>query len=353
MVLYQFHAVLSEASAVSNEILALHELFVSNGHRSRLFSETKGRLAEIEVDRWPPSSASHCDLLLVHYSRGSHVHDAVFSFGGRKAIVFHNVTPASYFTDETLREFAERGLADLPRYSGQVDAALAHSRFSARILSECGFREPSIAPYLLHEPVYLVSPDATTLTRLSEGGWHNLLAVGRIAPNKCLEDCLFVLDYLRTFHGPGWRLFFVGSPAGNEVYQAKLKLLIERMRARDAEFTGEVSQAELLAYYQAGHSLLFLSEHEGFGVPLVEAMRMNVPVFAFATNPATEVLGPAGIQFATKDSATIGEAIAMVAADPLLREQVLSRQNARYQELSRGGSWWEEWLTQFSSAGAN
>jgi glycosyltransferase involved in cell wall biosynthesis len=345
--IHQFHAVLSQASAVSNEVLALHEWFEFKGYRSQVFSEYKGTLAGVRVDRWDASIAAQCDLLLVHYSRGSDLHDSVFDAPCRNAMIYHDVTPPRFFadTDRTLRECAELGLSSLPRYATRPGAAVAHSKFSAEVLRDCGYSNVQVLPYVLNERLYTLPPKLQTLGSRYEQP-RILLAVGRVAPNKCLEDCLFVADYLNRVLGLGWRLLIVGSAQGTEVYLRKLEQLRDKLNLRNVEFTGEVSQERLLAYYRVADALILMSEHEGFGVPLVEAMRFDVPVFAYAAGATPEVLGEGGVLFEHKDWAVMAEAIARVAREPALREGILAAQRLRWAELSPAAVLpkWQQWI---------
>ncbi len=349
--IHQFHAVLAPASAVSNEVIALHRMLGIAGYGPRVFAETGSNLAGVTVESWT-ADAADCDLLLVHYSRDSTLHDAVFSCACPKAMLFHDVTPPSYFAavDSTHRELAERGLDSLPRYAPATAAAAAHSEFSAHTLSRAGYRDPAVLPYLLDDSLYELAPDPAVLG-LHAGHRFRLLAVGRVAPNKCLEDCLFVLDYLQKFENPRWGLTIAGSHRGLESYRLKLETLCADLRLQNVAFTGGISQDQLLAYYRVSGALLWMSEHEGFGVPLVEAMRLDLPVFAFAAGATPEVLGQSGVLFPEKDWTAVAEAIARTTRDTGLRERILEGQRARYRALAPAAvrPQWSTWVDEVLS----
>ena len=193
-------------------------------------------------------------------------------------------------------------------------------------MSAAGFPRVEVFPYVPYEPLYAVEPDESLTRQYAGDGWVNLITVGRIAPHKCLEDCVFAFDHFKRNIVRRSRLFVVGSWSGTEAYVARLERLISRMNLRDVIFTGAVRQCELIAYYRLAHAFLCMSEHEGFGVPLVEAMRYEVPVFAYASTALPETLRGAGVLFAEKCWPVIAESIGLLLSTPAWRQELIARQ---------------------------
>ena len=100
-------------------------------------------------------------------------------------------------------------------------------------------------------------------------------------------------------------------------------------------FTGPVPEAELAAYYRRAHAYVSLSEHEGFCVPLIEAMAMDVPVLAYASSAVPETLGGAGVSFAPKDLEQAAELLGALVYDEPFRDGVIDGQRRRLQAFSR------------------
>ena len=71
-------------------------------------------------------------------------------------------------------------------------------------------------------------------------------------------------------------------------------------------FTGGVPNEDLAAYYRWADAYVSLSEHEGFCVPLVESMAMDVPVLAYAAGAVPETLGGAGARTRRRPVLTVG-----------------------------------------------
>ncbi len=303
------------------------------------------------VESWRQFRGGPEDILLIHYSLGSPAFDSVFSAPGRKALVYHNVTPAPYLTSlPSILKWAEAGKKDLASFATRAEAAIAHSHFSARDLLHAGYRSVEVLPYTLFEKLYEQPAEDSVLKLYPAGDQKNLLVVGRIMPHKCVEDSVFVVDYLGADFGAGWRLILIGSWNGAEAYRERLLTLAEKMNLQDIVWAGAVSQGALISYYKIADALLLMSEHEGFGVPLVEAMRYEVPVFAYSKGATPEVLGDAGVLIEQKNFPLIAETIELVTSDPLQKETVLQTQRDRREFFSSAlaKERWRTWLARFS-----
>ena len=169
------------------------------------------------------------------------------------------------------------------------------------------------------------------LEQILDDGNANILYVGRIVPNKCLEDHIRLAEHYKRYVDTDYRFIFVGRTDAVPSYYAALRNLILRYEMPPDRFifTGEVSETELLTYYQNAHAYLSLSEHEGFCVPLIEAMANDVPVVAYGTTAIPETLGGAGLCFTPKDLEQAAELLGMVIYDNVLRSQVIQGQRQR------------------------
>ncbi len=332
----QFCPVVQTEGAIGNEVLALHELFRSWGVESNIFSERAGRQAGIPIRPWSNHSTRADDIILVHYSHWSELFPKVFTSSAQKLLLYHNITPPDFFAAHSLRQELSSRLAieALPAFSNTIACSIAHSEFSAADLRRAGYDNVMVVPYLLRRSLYEQPANPALLATLRANHAPTLLAVGRIAPHKSLEQTFLTLDYLVRHVDPRWRLVMVGDWGGFELYYTQLCELAERMGLRTHTFTGRVRQPDLLAYYECADALLCVSAHEGFGVPLVEAMGRDVPVFAAAHGAMPEVLGGAGVTLPTADPAHAAEAIALVTESSTLRPALLAAQRSRAAEFS-------------------
>jgi glycosyltransferase involved in cell wall biosynthesis len=152
----------------------------------------------------------------------------------------------------------------------------------------------------------------------------NFLHVGRLVPNKRIEDVLKVFYFYRRRINPDSRLFLVGIDTDMEIYSVALRQMIHDLGLSGVSFPGRVSQRELVTYYRLAHVYLCMSEHEGFCVPLVEAMYLGVPVIAFAAGAVPETLAEAGALVVRKEFAEIAELAAVLCEDAGVREALVA-----------------------------
>ena len=134
-----------------------------------------------------------------------------------------------------------------------------------------------------------------------------------------------------------YRFIFVGNYNAVPGYYATVRALIAeyKMLPERFWFTGPVPDRELAAFYRHAHAYVSLSEHEGFCVPLVEAMAMDVPVLAYGAAAVPETLGGAGVTFAPKDLELAAEWLGALVYDDPLRHQVIAGQRRRLAAFSR------------------
>ncbi len=197
-----------------------------------------------------------------------------------------------------------------------------------------GWPRTAVLPIVFEPQLYQLAPDPTTLDRLNHERVLNVLFVSRVVPNKKFEDVILTFYYLKKYIEPRARLYLVGSPDQMEKYAAYLQALVGQLDLTDVHFIGHVSREELIAYYRAADVYLCLSEHEGFGVPLIESMYFDVPVVAYAAAAVPETLGAAGVLVTRKDHAVIAELLNLVVRDEALRARLIARQRQRWVQFT-------------------
>ena len=287
------------------------------------------------------------DAVIFHYALVSPMDDAFKALRTRKILQHHNITPPRFYApwDSDIARSLTLGLEGLEGVARQADLALGDSEFNRLELTRLGARNTGVLPILLDFARYRHGGSAAIRRRL-EDGRTNLLFVGRIAPNKRHDQLLRVLAYYKKYISPAVRLLAVGKAPRRETgdlrpieahYQDALIRLYSELGLEpgDVIFSGEVRHDELLAYYESAHVFVSMSEHEGFGVPLVEAMLKDVPIVALRATAVGETLGPAGVQFERPDIAEFAEAAACLAASGERREALLRGQRARVTDFSQ------------------
>jgi glycosyltransferase involved in cell wall biosynthesis len=317
--------------AIGNHVRALRGLLRRSGYVSDVYAQ----YIHPDLTRETRFFARYREVsgpdqvVLFHFSIGSDVTSFYAGLPDRKVLVYHNITPAEYFVGVNARvaDRCRRGRWELERLAAVTDLALGVSEFNRRELEAAGFRRTGVVPILLDWATYSHPPVGSL--EAAHGKGTNLLVVGRIAPNKRLEDVIKTYYFYRRLD-PTSRLLVVGSAVDTEGYLAGLQKLAAELGVLDGVvFTGAVSQAELCTYYRLATVYLSLSEHEGFCVPLLEAMHFGVPVIAYAAAGVPETLGGAGLLVQDKDFPTLAELLQRAVTDTALRQAVVAGQRAR------------------------
>ena len=196
-----------------------------------------------------------------------------------------------------------------------------------------GAAQPQVLPILIPFDDYDTPPCSHTMKKYGDG-CTNVLFVGRVVPNKKFEDVIraFAL-YQRSFDAEA-RLILAGGEETLPSYARQLKAWAKALGARNVVFTGKIPFPELLALYRTASVFLCMSEHEGFCVPLLEAMYFDVPVVARRCAAVGETLGDSGVQLASASPEEATAAIRALMSSGEVREQVLAKQCLRLADFS-------------------
>lgn len=331
MAIHQILPNFDYGDAIGNNVRALRRLLREWGHTSEVFAQYVHKRLRNEARYYTQYRAvsDPRNILLFHFSIGSEVTSFFAGLPDRKILVYHNITPAEFFAGINARvaDRCRRGRLELRRLAESVDLALGVSEFNRQELEAIGFKRTGVLPILVDWSTY-DHPPVPALER-TYAGRTALLSVGRIAPNKRIEELIKTFYFYRRLD-PTARLIVVGTAVDMEGYLAGCQKLAAELGVADGVvFTGPVSQAELCSYYRLATCYLCLSEHEGFCVPLLEAMHFDLPVIAYASTAVPGILGEAGILLPEKDFPAIAELIQHLLTTPDLRKEILAGQRER------------------------
>jgi glycosyltransferase involved in cell wall biosynthesis len=332
--IHQLVAGYSNGDAISNEARTLRGWFRQWGFRSEIYCESARILPELRKDSRDCGlfleEVGPDDIVLLHLSIGSDVNDLFPRCAGKKIIRYHNVTPSRYFRalNEHLAGLLAKGRSQMAGLAGTADLNLADSAYNAAELTEAGYRDVRVLPLALELNRLGAKANPKVLEKFRDGKL-NVLFVGRCVPNKRLEDLLYAFYYLQKYQTPACRLIHVGSFAGTEAYLAMLQSLKRELRLEHVNFVGSVPEADLCAFYQVSDLFVCMSEHEGFGIPLLEAMQAGLPVMAYASSAVPETMDGAGFLFKEKIFDELAAWMAKIGSSRVLRENLISGQNQR------------------------
>ena len=284
----QWVPALHRGDAIGDSARLMRDAFRSWGHEADVYALELdadlrgGRPAVLGVGAGGPG-----DVVVLHFALPSPLTAAFRAHRGRRVLLYHNVTPPEYFAgwDDDMARICRVGREELATLAGHCDLGLADSEWNRRELEALGVTRTGVLPICLDFARYREAPNPV-LRRLLEDGRTNLLFVGRLVPNKKPEDLIRLASCWKRFVSPDVRLVLVGKLPRRRAYFDALQALAyeEGFTPEEVVFTGHVAHDELLACYAAARVFVSMSEHEGFGVPLVESMLTRVPVLAYSAD---------------------------------------------------------------------
>jgi glycosyltransferase involved in cell wall biosynthesis len=288
--------------AISTQAINIRDYLRSRGYASEIFGKRRDERMASEAQLFDPALVAPADALIYHHSIGSELTALAVEHRGAKCLVYHNITPAEYYAPyrPAFAWMLETGRAHLPRLARHFVCSVGDSAFNAAELAACGFPSPGVLPIICDPAKWNTRADDLLMRRLQDGR-INLLFVGRIAPNKKQDELVEAFAHYRELD-PDSRLIIAGEGRASDPFYARVRRIIStRGLGEHVIVTGQIADAELLAYYRTAHLYWSLSEHEGFGVPPVEAMWFDVPVLAYARTATPETIADAGVTFASKE----------------------------------------------------
>ena len=319
--------------AIGDEALRIREVLLTAGFDSDVYALTIddevqgvvkpfGGLGEMEP----------ADVTILHFALPSPLTAAFRDARGKKILIYHNITPATYFAgfDDELVRIAWMGREHLRELAPVADLALGDSEFNRQELEAEGFRKTGVFPILIDFSRY-DRPASTVLSAMFDDDRSNFLFVGRVFPNKRFEDLARLAFFYKKYVSENFRFTLVGKAGRMERYQESVEALAEHWGLRTAEFAflGHVSWEELVACYETADVFVSMSEHEGFSVPLVESMLFDVPILAYRAGAVPDTLGAAGVLFDEKNYDELAEMAHLLATDDRARDAVVRGQQKR------------------------
>lgn len=339
MKIIQVLPTISFGDAVSNDAIAIKNVLREENYKTEIYAENiDGRLPSktaLSIDKL--NSLNEEDIIIYHASIGTDLNYRLENYGGKLMMIYHNVTPPTFFHaySPSAEKLAQSGLDGMKYLSDKVLYCMADSNFNRQNLIDMGYScKIDVRPILIPFKDYLKKPEQSVINKYQNDGWINIVFVGRLAPNKKQEDIVRSFYYYKKYINPKARLILIGSDSGMENYSKRLKDYIKVLGVEDVIFPGHVTFAEILAYYRIADIFLCMSEHEGFCIPLVEAMSFKVPIIAFDSSAIGDTLGGSGILTNSKDPVFIARLMERCNEDKELRKAVIEGQSSRLKDFS-------------------
>lgn len=360
--IHQFHHGVDLGDGVTNSLLFIQRLLRQLGFESHLYA---ANIPATMADRVRPCHElerldGDSTLLLHHHSMGHDLGDWLTRLAIPRALVYHNITPADFFPPGSdLHRYAELGREQLVKWRDEFQAVLAVSDVNAKDLVALGYAREAITtiPLLVDLERLAVDPEALpeAVEQLHPGLAERpaLLFVGRLVENKrqhLLLEVLWHLQRMQARHGgrPPAMLVLAGGGECSD-YARFLRQRLHQLQLDDSVvMPGKVDDTLLQALYRRSAAFVCASAHEGFGMPLVEAMLADCPVVAMGRANIPHTLGEGGLVLDSENPAVMAASLSLLLEDEALRSEVIAGQRrslARYRPDVLAAAL-RDWLTQ-------
>jgi glycosyltransferase involved in cell wall biosynthesis len=334
--------------AIGHDVMHMGRVLAARGHEAELFSTTWGKPEPRNEDGLHVRDYLDGDpsaLLILHHAIGwPHAVPLIAKARYRRVVKYHNVTPAHFYDalDEYYARLCRQGRIQLREIiESNCDLYLADSPFNRDELTATGAppdRCAVVPPFNAIAQLLETEVDPEVLRDYSDGR-TNLLFVGRRAPNKGHR---FLLDAFAVYHqryNPRSRLVLLGKGEPKQAaYTDDLREQVRRLGLQGyVIFVDGATDAELKGYYESASAFVLASEHEGFCVPLVEAMALRVPIVGYGTTAVPHTLGDAGLIWDEPDPFLLAQSLDAVVRDGGVRRRLTEQGWRRYQSLFANG----------------
>lgn len=334
---HQLVAGFSLGDAISREAMILQKLLQAMGYVSEIYAELPQRQPDgtmpcKTLDELPDAES---DLLIYHYAGKSESTERYVTAQAKKVMLYHNITPGHYFYafDSELGKQLDSAREDLVRVAKASDALWAVSDFNAQEVRDLGFSRVSVFP-LLFDPEFFDRPSNPANMKALDVGLTQILFVGRLVPNKNVEELMLAFSQYHLRINPKSCLRIVGSEWSCPRYFAMLRMLCDELGNDKILFQRYVPDAHLPSLYASADLFVSPSNHEGFCLPLVEAMYKQVPVIAKNRGGMPEAMGGAGCLYDDMNPRELAELMHLVMSDSTVHDKVLSSQHLRLKALA-------------------
>ncbi|MFZ4584502.1 MAG: glycosyltransferase family 4 protein [Acidimicrobiia bacterium] len=339
--IHQFLPSFSTRDAIGGHARQIQRVLQEQGFESEIYAQflqPDTRAIARDAESFPTTTQPGT-AIMYHLSTGSGLARWCLERQEPLVVDYHNITPAEFFAgwEPTVAAELRRGRIDLRQLAPRVAMGFADSAFNVGELEDLGYPKCAVVPILIDPADFAHEVDAVAEERIGNekaDGGADLLFVGRVSPNKCQHDLIKVLAAYRAAYDPSARLRIVGG-ASSHAYLTALGQYAAGLGLGDAvDIAGSVTPGELAAYYRMADAFVCVSEHEGFCVPVIEAMAHDVPVVSFEAAALPETVGDGGVLLPSKSPTVVAAAVHRVMSDQALRDRLVAAGRQRVDTFS-------------------
>lgn len=330
--------------AVGNDVFGMYKILRSAGYETTVLAESVHSahesytsLVRLDAEYWQDPNA----ILIYHHAIDWRLGEKILKRSKNKIVIkYHNVTPPEFFANYSQNYYwaCTEGVAATKRLAAmRIDFVWGDSQFNANEFIRLGVaagRCRVLPPIHVVEDIARQPLDSVVLGAY-RGATPNILFVGALRPNKGHFKALETFAAYRKLSAKQARLIFVGrcDPLLDQ-YVEELKCFAHYLEIGDSLVLADsVTPSQLRAYYTLASAFLCVSEHEGFCVPLVEAMFFRVPIVAWAATAVGETSDGCGMIYDQYNAGVLAHAIHDCIENPERARCLASKGRLRYETV--------------------
>ncbi len=337
MKIYQLVTSLQYGDAISNEVLAIRKILVSLGIETKIFGYHHHPKLAKYFNHYSEYFAysSKDNVLIFHFSIGSPVSKVYFQVPDKKVMIYHNITPHEFLLKHHrgLTKDCYKGRQEIKKFVSKTELALGDSEYNRKELDELGFKRTGVLPIVMDYSKFERN-GTKTIKKLFSDGKFNIIFVGRFIPNKKIDELVKFFAVYKKYFNLNSRLIIVGDYSGFERYLFNILQIIGKYDLKDVILTGHVSLDDLVAYYRVADLYLSFSEHEGFGVPLLEAFYLGIPVVGYDAGAVAETMNGGGVVIKNKKFDYVASLVEEIRTNKEFREKIINSQKKALKKYS-------------------
>lgn len=328
MKIFQYLTHVTNFDAMSNNIIEIHHILRKSGYDSYVIADAHTYTGDVPIGRVNTEEFKNDDILIIHFGICSDLYDQFKDLPCKIMMIYHNVTPAKYFSFNDGEKYAEvvRARQQLGEILPYIKKAIAVSEYNAKDLLKYGYTDVEVLPLIRDLSLLPKGEDEHIKNELKKT--TGIIFIGRVAPQKYHIDLVKSFYFYNKYFNPNSTLYIVGGFGTNEDVFINLKNTIAMLRLQDEVcITGKVDDIKMATYLKYSSVFLSMSEHEGFFVPGIESMYFGLPILAYYYGGAiADTVGTGGVYFTEKDYYKVAALLDKLVTDNELREKLKENQ---------------------------
>lgn len=324
--IHQYSPSISYGDGISRSLFFIQKILKELGFKSNIYTSNskvdERVIGEVyHINDYIPDNSNY---LIYHHSIGHKDYEYIMEFLDKKIMLYHNITPSFYFEGQNFIDMTTLGRKQLRESNNHFIGSIADSKYNADELKYWNY--PNIQDIPLLVDLTYFNNDLKPTNIKKESDTFNILFVGRIVQNKCQHQLIDVAYELKLRNINNVHFYIIGGNHYSDYFNYLFKYRDSLNLMDTVTITNKITDEDLKNHYLNADLYLSLSDHEGFGMPLIESMAYEIPVIAYNVGGIPSTIGNKGlIDYKAADK--VADKITDFINNPDLRKEYIQYQN--------------------------